>query len=424
MNETDSERIVHIFHSNGFIEAQDPCDADVIIINSCSVREKAEQKLMSLIGRLIRIKDRNPGLRIGVCGCTVQKDPEGIINRFKGLDFIFGTFDIPDCFEIYLKSCKKPHYSVRKEPFHSLDKIRDYSRKMPHKAFVTIMEGCDNFCTYCIIPFVRGRERSRPRESIIREVEMLVERGTSEITLLGQNVNRYSCNGIDFAGLLDEVARVEGLKRLRFITSHPRDIDSNLFDVISRHENICKSFHLPFQSGSDRILKLMNRGYTHREYLCKIERLKEYVNNPIFTTDIIVGFPTETEEDFNDTLRMIEEVRFWGAFSFRYSVRYPSKASNYSDDVPMEKKLERLHLLQKRQNEITLEINRGFLKDIQTVLIDGTSKKSGDYLTGKNEFNINVNLRQKKNRKELPIGDFVQVFIEGYSNNSLIGYEL
>jgi len=421
MNETDSERIMHIFFSNGFFEADSPLCADVIILNSCSVREKAEQKMMSLLGRMLKQKRLNPALRVGLCGCTVQKDPDAILRKFPGLDFAFGTFDIPECFEIYEKSLDKPCYEISPEPHHSLDKIRNYSRRHNHKAFVTIMEGCDNFCSYCIIPYVRGRERSRPAESILKEIEMLIQGGAKEITLLGQNVNSYSYKGLEFPGLLEEIALIDGLSRLRFITSHPRDTGEKLFTSMSRHENICRSIHLPFQSGSDRILCLMNRGYTHDGYLGKVEILKDYISDIVITTDVIVGFPGETEQDFNDTMRMIEEVRFWGAFSFRYSIRYPSKAALMDDDVPENEKLRRLYMLQKRQNEITMDYNREFVGKSQRVLVDGKSKKSPDFFTGKNEYNITVNFRTDNTGYCLSVGDFADVRIERYSNSSLIG---
>lgn len=421
MNETDSERILHLFQSMGFIEAEDPFNADVIIINSCSVREKAEHKLMSLIGRLLKIKERNRDVRIGVCGCTVQKDHDDIIRKFSGIDFVFGTYDIPDAYNIYEKSLKTACYAVSDVPKHSLDEIRQYKRKIPHKAFVTIMEGCDNFCSFCIIPFVRGRERSRPKESIIGEIRLLREKGVKEITLIGQNVNRYNHGGCSFPGLLREIAGTGEIERIRFITSHPRDIGEDLFEVFSQNDNICNSIHLPVQSGSDRILSLMNRGYTHDEYIKKIKRFREFVPDLIITTDIIVGFPTETEDDFSDTLRLVEEACFWGAFSFKYSVRHPTEASRMEDDVPIDIKFNRLYRLQKRQNDITMGINRGFLGQTHRVLVDGLSKKSDDVYMGKNEFNITVNIRSEGKKGPLIPGEFADVKIDGFSNNSLIG---
>lgn len=422
MNETDSERILHIFRSNGFSAVDDPLKADLIILNSCSVREKAEQKLMSLIGRFLDLKKVNPYIKVGVCGCTVQKDPKELSGRFKELDFIFGTYDIPDAFHIYEKSLAEPSFKIREFPEYSLDEIRDYDRKMPHKAFVTIMEGCDNYCSYCIIPFVRGRERSRKKESILKEIKMLLENGVKEITLIGQNVNRYNRDGILFTDLLKEIAQLDKLYRLRFITNHPRDINDKLFELFAIYENICPSIHLPVQSGSDKILKLMNRGYTSLEYMQKIKKLRDYKKDIIITTDVIVGFPGEKHEDFMDTINLIKEIEFWGCFSFKYSIRYPSKASSYEDDVPHKEKLERLYTLQDIQNKITRKINETFVNQTHRVLIDGFSKKNNEILMGKNEYNITVNFsRGNKKESELGIGDFADIKIENYSNNSLIG---
>ena len=333
MNEHDSERMTGILEAQGCASASVAGDADMIILNTCSIREKAEQKFYSELGRLKKLKDERPGLKIAVAGCIAQQEGANILSRAPYVDLIFGPSDIARLSLIVDKSLSQPspvidttgdpEYHRKRLPATRVDKI---------KAWVSIMYGCDNFCTYCVVPYLRGRERSRPPEDIVVEVRELAQKGYKEVTLLGQNVNSYGKGldrNADFPSLLRMVNDIPGIERIRFVTSHPRDLSDGLIAAIRDLPKVCESLHLPVQSGSDRILASMNRKYTRDEYLDKIMKLRDAVPDITLTTDIIVGFPGETEQDFEMTVTLLEEVQYDGIFAFKYSKRPGTAALNF-----------------------------------------------------------------------------------------------
>lgn len=339
MNVRDSEFVLGILIKEGFRKASSMEDADVIIFNSCSVRGHAEERLFNNIWQLKKLKKKKPELVIGVMGCTAQSYKEKLLENIPLVDFVCGPGnegDLPGIVKNILK---------HRCPIVAIDKV---SEKRPElnpryrdtkpKALVSIGEGCNNFCSYCIVPYVRGRERSREQKDIVKEIEGLAKRGFTEVMLLGQNVNSYS----GFVKLLERLNKIKGIKLIRFMTSHPKDASEELFKAIGRLKKVDKRLHLPLQSGSDRVLKLMNRGYTQKKYMDVIKLFKKYVPKGSVTTDIIVGFPSETEKDFNDTLKVIKKCGFEGGFVFKYSPRPPAKSHLLKDDVSKEEK-ERRH---------------------------------------------------------------------------------
>lgn len=381
MNEQDSRQMYGLFAAKGFERAGDVHNADLILLNTCSIREKAEHKIYSELGRLRPLKEDNPRLIVGVAGCVAEQEKEKLKNRFPFLDLIFGPDHIRHLPQMVDKITGQHHQETlvhtgfdARQDFEFVNVLPAHEES-PVKAFVNIQKGCDNICSFCIVPFVRGREVSRPYAEIIAEIECLVDLGVKEVTLLGQNVNSYglkNTGGITFAGLLALIAKKTRLKRLRFTTSHPKDVGDELIDEFANNPILAPHFHLPVQSGNDRILQLMRRGYTREKYMKIVERLHNLCPGLSLSTDIIVGFPTETEGEFLDTLKLMREVGFAQSFSFVYSPRPHTKAGLLADDVPLAVKQERLQRLQALDRKITLQKNTELVGTLQEVLVELT----------------------------------------------------
>jgi tRNA-2-methylthio-N6-dimethylallyladenosine synthase len=388
MNVYDSERIMGLLQGCGYEVTTELAAADVILLNTCSIREKPEQKLYSILGRLKEYKDANPSLILGVGGCVAQQEGERLFEKAPHLDLVFGTHSIdklPGLIEAVETKRTRVCQTCMQEEGYS-DEGVCCSASTGVSAYVSIIRGCNNFCSYCVVPYVRGREKSRPQEDIIKEVAHLTQRGVREVTLLGQNVNSYGKNDGtkgSFPRLLEAVNEVKGIERMRFITSHPKDLGDDLIRCFSALDKLCEHIHLPFQSGSDTILQLMNRGYTRGEYLAKVERLRRVCPSIGITSDVIVGFPQETGEDFEQTLKLMEEVRFDDLFSFNYSDRPMTAALGLGGKIPAEVKTERLARLQELQNEHSIARNRMLLDTEEAVLVEGISKKDPRRVTGK-----------------------------------------
>jgi len=393
MNENDSEKIAGMLESLGYFEAEFPDEADLIILNTCCVRRNAERKVYGRIGQFKRLKERNPDLLIAVCGCMVQQESELSVlrDRYPYVDLVFGTHNLHRLPEL-LRQVQAGGTRVI-EVWESEGEVIEglpIKHKPGFQAWITVMYGCNNFCSYCIVPYVRGRERSRPRESILEEVRKLVGEGFSEFTLLGQNVNSYGKDlpgDYDFASLMRDVSEIDGVKRLRFTTSHPKDMSERLIDVIAEGENICEHIHLPLQAGSNSVLERMNRRYTREDYLRLIDKIRERIPSCAITTDLIVGFPGETREDFDDTLDMVKRVRFDSAFTFAYSPRVGTPAASMQDQVPKDERMERLYELIEVQNSISKEKNQEMLGQVVEVLIEGPSKTNPTKHQGRTRTN-------------------------------------
>ncbi|QER41691.1 tRNA (N6-isopentenyl adenosine(37)-C2)-methylthiotransferase MiaB [Thermodesulfobacterium sp. TA1] len=429
MNENDTEKVLFLLKDE-YIPTDNPEEADLIIINTCSVREKPQHKVYSEVGRYKSLKKKKPQLLIGVMGCVAQQEGENLLVRLPYIDFALGTQSFYRIKEVLEQLPKNPNPIVLTElnpnfkpplvlPEESL--IKDPERVT---AFVTIMQGCDNFCSYCIVPYVRGRETSRPPEEIIEEIKRLVDLGVREITLLGQNVNSYGLKETgypDFSELLNLISQIEGLWRIRFTTSHPKDLSDRLIKTMAENPKICHHLHLPLQAGSNRVLKKMNRKYTKEEYLEKVAKLKALIPDIALTTDIIVGFPGEREEDFEETLEMLKIVRYHEIFSFKYSDRPFTAAKNFTDKVPEEEKERRLEAVQKLQKTITEEIYQEYVGKEVDVLVEGFSSKSKDKLMGRTTTNVIVNFSAPRLNLK---GRLVKVKIEEAGKHSLKGIYL
>ena len=396
-NEADSERYMGMAVLMGYEKVDSEEKALLILYNTCAVREHAELKALSITGQLKHLKAQNSDLRIGICGCMVAQEHRlnDIKNKYPYVDFLFGTGS-HEKFPYYLaESMRKRKRMFYPDENYSIPEKMPVSRESSFKGWVSIMNGCNNFCTYCVVPYVRGRERSRCRENILAEVEELVKNGCKEITLLGQNVNSYGKGLYDdygFSDLLTDICKIKGDYWIRFMTSHPKDASRALIDVIAENcgddcrPKIVKQFHLPLQSGSDTVLHKMNRHYGRENYLSLIEYMKEKIPDIALSTDIIVGFPTETEEDFSDTLSMLEAVRYDAFFSFIYSIRRGTPAETM-EQVPDPVKKERFARLLETQNRISLEKNNEYVGKTERVLVEGRSKTDEKMLTGRNEKN-------------------------------------
>ncbi len=395
MNVYDSERIAGLLRGCGYEMTPNVAAADVILLNTCSIREKPEHKIYSILGRLKGYKDANPSLILGVGGCVAQQEGERLFEKAPYLDLVFGTHTIDRLPELIREAAmqreKMCRTAMQEEGYSDEGVCRSVSPGV--SAYVSIIRGCNNYCSYCVVPYVRGRERSRPQADIIAEVEHLVRQGVKEVTLLGQNVNSY---GKDtgtpgsFPRLLKAVNERAGIERIRFITSHPKDLGDDLIRCFGELEKLCGHIHLPVQSGSDKILRLMNRAYTRDEYLSKVERLRRVCPPIGITSDVIVGFPQETDEDFEATLALMEEVRFDDLFSFNYSDRPKTAALGLEGKIPPEVKAERLARLQVLQNEHSIARNRMLLNADEEVLVEGISKKDQRRVTGKTLSNKTV----------------------------------
>lgn len=396
MNERDSEILFGFLTEMGYEKTEHEADADFILFNTCCIREKAESKVLSQLGELKKLKQKRPELIIGVCGCMMQQ--KGMADMIRSsaphVDLIFGTHNLhhfPEyMYRIYQGDGRQIAILDKEEAVQEgLPSYREY----PFKALVNIVYGCNNFCTYCIVPYVRGRERSRKQADIVQEVKDLVADGVVEITLLGQNVNSYGLDlqdGTTFAGLLRELDQIEGLRRIRYMTSHPKDLTEDLVKTIAESAKVVDHFHLPVQSGSTRILGLMNRKYTRDDYLNLVALIRKYMPDAAITTDIIVGFPGETEEDFLDTVDLVRQVKFDNAFSFIYSKRTGTPAARMEDPVSLEEKKERLQRLNDALSDISRDINDKLQDTIIEVLVEGPSKTNEQMLTGRTTTNKTV----------------------------------
>jgi len=379
MNVYDSGTIRSDLSSRGYTWTDNVKEADLVLVNTCTIREKAEQKAFSFLGRLAEIKQKKPSLIIGLGGCLAQQEAENILKRAPYVDIIFGT-SVLDRLPELIKRAETTGKTIVDvdESGETRSAFTIHAEKMPVTDYVTIMRGCDNYCTYCVVPYVRGRETSRLPEDIVDEIKTRVKRGMKEVTLLGQNVNSYGIKeGLhSFAELLAMVNSINGLQRIRFTTSHPKDLSLNLIHTFRDLENLCNHIHLPVQSGSNSILKRMNRKYTREEYLKKVDTLRAVKPDIAITTDMIIGFPGETEEDFKNTLDLMKTVKFDGLFAFAYSDRELAPASSFGEKLEEDVKKKRLLTLLDLQEEYTRKKNKTFINKIVTVLVEGPSRKN------------------------------------------------
>lgn len=389
MNEHDSETLAGMLTEKGYEESLERDEADVVIFNTCSVRDNADKRFFGTLGQLKKIKQRNPQFTVCVCGCMMQQQHiiDSIKAKYPWVDVIFGTHNIhqfPELLEHVLQE-KEKVINVWEDGGEIVEGL-PAKRLYKHKAFVNIMYGCNNFCTYCIVPYTRGRERSRKPEDIIREVKNLTADGVREITLLGQNVNSYKGDeNTDFADLIYMLNDIEGLERIRFMTSHPKDLSDKLIQAYVDCEKLCKYIHLPVQCGSSRVLQKMNRKYTREDYLELIRKLRAAVPEITVSTDIIVGFPGETEDDFRETLSLVAEVEYDSAFTFLYSIRKGTPAEKYPDQIPEEIKHERFNRLVELVNEISAKKNAAYVGRVEKVLVEGYSKNTAAAYSGRTD---------------------------------------
>lgn len=391
MNESDTERFAGQLRSGGYEYTNDLEKADIIIINTCCVRESAEKKIYGKIGELKRLKAANPNLIIVIAGCMAQKDKDKLFKKASHIDLVMGTYNVHQLLDLIkeIESSKDRVLAVWDQA-ERLAPDTPTIRKNRISAWVPIMYGCNNFCTYCIVPYVRGRERSRPLTDIIKEIEELGNEGFREITLLGQNVNSYGKDSdpvIEFSELLKEVDQVAHIERIRYMTSHPRDMNEAVIQVIAKSKKICEHFHLPIQSGSDAILTKMNRGYTTDYYRSLVTKIRQAVPGSSLTTDLIVGFPGETDELFEETLLLLQEIKFDAAYTFLYSQRSGTPAATMEDQIPLHVKKERLNRLMDIQNQISLDINKDLIGQTVEVLVEGPSKNDPTTMMGRTRTN-------------------------------------
>ncbi len=397
-NFNDSEKICGMLSDMGYGFTEDKLSANIIIYNTCAVRENAEKRVYGNIGAIKNIKKKKENLLLGVCGCMVQQSAiaENVKKRYPYVDMIFGTHALYRFPEILYNALnEKRVFDVENSDGAICEDISCH-RDAPPLAKIPIMYGCNNFCTYCIVPYVRGRERSRKMENILTEIKQVAEEGYKEVMLLGQNVNSYGndfADGTTFAGLLREVCKIEGIERIRFMTSHPKDISDELISVMASEEKICKQLHLPVQCGSSRVLKLMNRKYTKEQYLETIQKVREKMPEIVLTTDIIVGFPGETNEDFEETIDVLKKVRYDTIFSFIYSKRGGTPAATMEDCLTDEEKHKNFDRLLEVQNQISKEKNDEYLGKTEKVLVEGESKTNPDTLSGRTEGGKIVNFK-------------------------------
>lgn len=414
MNESDTEHYAAQLISLGYEQAEKIEQADVIVFNTCCVRESAEQKILGKIGEITHLKKRNKNLILVIAGCMAQKEGKNLIKKFPYIDCVIGTHYVNSFLEIMQAFLADRKRIVLLE--QNADSKTEFSgisaRKSSIAAWIPIMYGCNNFCTYCIVPHVRGRERSRSFAEIEKEIREAVQNGFKEFTLLGQNVNSYGKEfpGEDnFAKLLEIVDAIPGVERIRYMTSHPRDMNEAVIKTIAASKHICDHFHLPLQAGSDKILKRMNRGYTAAEYLKLVELVRKYVPNATLTTDLIVGFPGETEADFQATLDTVKAADYDTAYTFLYSRRSGTPASDYTEQVPLPVKKERFNKLLAMQNEICLSKNQAYIGKVVEVLYEGSSKTDENVLSGRTTGNKIV--LWPKTEQDLTIGSLVMVKI-------------
>ena len=418
MNVADSELVESILIDEGYEKSDDINSADAIFVNTCAIREQAEEKVHSQLGRYNLIKKNKPETLIGVLGCMAQNLKDDILESKPYVDIILG----PDSYRkipFILKSRQDNSKNIVDTKLSRYEVYKDLfpKRQSGINAWVSIMRGCDKFCTFCIVPFTRGRERSRDIHGIIKEVQQIVDNGFSEVTLLGQNVNSYNFNNLMFHNLLEEIAKINKLKRIRYTSPHPQDITKDLLHVMKEYDNICNYIHLPLQAGSNKILKRMNRTYTRENFIELVQTIRKIIPNVGLSTDIIVGFPGETEQNFNDTLDLMQEVKFDSAFNFKYSSRPGTKASEYEDQVDEKEKQLRLQKVIDLQKKHTLELNKKLVGTIQKVLIEKESKLSSDQWAGRTDSNKWVVF----NKNNSVVNNIVEVQIEKAKGITLHG---
>ena len=425
MNARDSEKLVGILEQIGYVEGTDE-HSDFIVYNTCTVRENANNKVYGRLGYLQNYKKKNPLMKIALCGCMMQEPEvvENIKKHYKFVDIVFGTHNIFKFAEILCNNIESGSQviDIWKDTNQIVEDL-PVKRKFSFKSGVNIMFGCNNFCSYCIVPYVRGRERSRKPEAIVREIERLVADGVTEVMLLGQNVNSYGKNleePLSFAELLQKIEQIEGLHRIRFMTSHPKDLSDELIEVMGKSKKICKHLHLPVQSGSSRILKKMNRHYTKEQYLELVDKIRAAVPDISLTTDIIVGFPGETEEDFLETLDIVRKVRYDSAFTFIYSKRTGTPAATMEDQVPEDVVKDRFDRLLKEVQTIAAEVCAVHEGTIQEVLVESVSDHDDHMVTGRLSNNILVHFRGDASM----IGDYVNVKLDQCKGFYYIGEQV
>lgn len=425
MNEHDSEILAGMLTNMGYEEVAERKDATVAIINTCSVRDNADKRFFGTLGQLKRRKEDQPDFIVCVCGCMMQQQPiiDTLKTKYPWVDIIFGTHNIhrfPELLNNVLQE-KDKEMEIWADGGEIVEGL-PAKRLFKSKALVNIMFGCNNFCTYCIVPYTRGRERSRRPEDIVREIQALAVDGVREVMLLGQNVNSYkgvNAGGdkVDFAGLVWLIAEIDGIDRIRFMTSHPKDMSDDLIDAFARCDKLCKNVHLPVQSGSSNILKRMNRHYDRDSYLLLVDKLRKAVPDITISTDIIVGFPGETEEEFQETLDLVAQVRYDSAFTFLYSVRQGTPAADYENQIPEDVKHERFNRLVELVNSISAEKNAVYDGRIERVLVEGRSKRNSNAFSGRTDGFKLVNFKGEENM----VGNFVDVEITEGKTFSLEG---
>ncbi len=436
MNDRDSEIMAQLLVEKGYVESMELEDADVVILNTCSIRAKAEQKAMSLLGVLRKVKKRRPGMKICVAGCVAQQEGEELCERMPHVDLVIGTQNIYELAELLETTRGTSKVAISMSDAYEIPAFIPVLPKLisegelqppfparPFRKFLTIMQGCNNYCTYCVVPYTRGREISRKVEDIINEAHVLVDAGIREITLLGQNVNSYGRtnpvttdgSGYSFSQLLREVAAIQGLKRLRFTTSNPKDLSLELMLCFDEIEILCPQFHLPVQSGSNAVLSKMNRKYTRELYLQRVAELRSFRPDIALSTDVIVGFPGETDADFEETMELLENVRFHSSFSFKYSDRPGTRSADFDDKVDEQVKSERLTRFQKRQDEICLEQNNLYVGKCLPIMIEKVTENG---MVGRTETNHIVHIEEKI---ECRPGDIVNITIHHAGQHSLNG---
>ena len=426
MNEYDTDKMLEVLKHENYSQTNCQDEADLIILNTCSIREKAENKVYSELGRLRKLKSKNPDLKIGVGGCVAQQEGKAILRRAKNVDFVFGTDNLFELPEMLSKVAEGQKISRTKR--HARQKVRNFipdytfqqAKNFGVKAQIAITKGCNNHCSFCVVPFTRGVEVSREPEHIIAEAQRLVAAGTREICLLGQNVNSYKANGTDFVELLRRLDELEKLERLRFISPHPKDFHAELADAFVTLPSLCEQMHLPLQSGSDRILRRMRRWYTMGTFYEKVALLRDRLPQATLSTDLIVGFPGETEEEFEMTMEAVRNVRFDLIYSFKYSARPGTRAAEYPEHLAENVKSERLKRLLETQEKIVREKNKALTGSLQEVLIEGKHYRKENTATGRTRGYHSVSIKDCRTKA----GELLPVRITGANPNSLIAEAL
>ena len=421
MNVHDSEEISALLENLGYDKVDDIEDADIVVLNTCAIRENAHDKVFGFLGICKHLKESKPDLKILLCGCMAQEESvvKEIMEHHKYIDLVFGTHNIHELPNYLMNLSDGLNIEVKSNEGNVFEVGETYKRDSKYVAWVNIMYGCDKFCTYCIVPYTRGKERSRKSEDILREISCLKEKGYKEVTLLGQNVNAYGTDRedeISFAELLKRVAKT-GIERIRFVTSHPWNFTDEMIDVIAKYDNIMPYIHLPLQSGSNKVLRLMGRRYTKEEYLELFDKLKTRIKDVAITTDIIVGFPNESEEDFESTLEVVEKCKYDGAFTFIYSPREGTPAAKIKDEIPLSVKEDRLHRLNEIVNKYSNINNQKYLNKTVKVLLLGKSEKDKNKLFGYTETQKLVNVTCEPSL----VGEIVDVYITDAKSFSLDG---